>query len=426
MNSYLKIADLVPLLVTVLALQPGILSGQSYSQITDQILVLENVLGEIRVADRTDDLYLDSVKIRIHELSEAFRQIKQENAVAVEQNEATEGDNLLAMDFHQLLAELRGAVKNSQLVQLPEDTAPGKESVLTPLEITGFGDFSFASRGAGNEDNFSIGQAEIDFETAYREKVVVAAAVTNDQSAGTFGLGQLTLDFHLFGDKSDHFRKACVIDYSGIMIGQFDVPFGIDWQVYPSIDRKLVSGPLVVAGTHDFWNDYGVQLYAGNKWFNAVVFGLNGFGYDEVEMNVSAGGRLGIKPHRMLELGTSYAGFFDVEDRLDMELRGFDIQFKYRSFSLKGEYIVHRVGLAENGSTFSSSGFYGQGLYDFGRVFLCCRYDMISPSSIGEEDLTRISAGGGVVLLEGVECRLEQQFNSAGRDQTYLQTVIAF
>ena len=70
---------------------------------------------------------------------------------------------------------------------------------------------------------------------------------------------------------------------------------------------------------------------------------MNGYetGEAEVEIELSAGGQVGFRPGEGLEIGGSYAGFFDAENALDMSLMGADVQLSYRNFSAKGEYMVH-------------------------------------------------------------------------------------
>ncbi|MFC1614719.1 hypothetical protein ACFL5K_05425, partial [Gemmatimonadota bacterium] len=359
---------------------------------------------------------------RMDRISEDLEVIR----TSTEQPEETEKVELLAMDLRNLVGELRSTIENSPREKPGISLELDPDSKLSPIEITGFGDFSYAARQEAEEgDNLALGQAEIDLETIYDDKIVMTAAIAYDPGAETFGLGQFTVDFQLFGSEGDHFQSVKGIDHAGFIVGQFDVPFGLDYQVYPSIDRKMVTGPLAVANTHDFWNDYGFQAYAENRWFNAVAYGTNGFGYDEVEMNISTGGRLGIKPHELVEIGTSYAGFYNGDRQLDMALVGFDLQFNYQSFSFKGEYIEHKMSIA-GGEPVTNTGFYGQGLYDFGRVFLFGRYGTFSPWEAEAEDNTRISGGGGFVVMEGVEFRLEHQSNSGYEDATLLQVVVGF
>lgn len=306
----------------------------------------------------------------------------------------------------------------------------------TAVEISGFGDFYYEIQQENTlGQNFEIGQVELDLETAIEDKIVISAAIAYDSREETFGLGAFTVDFYLFGSEGGHFRPLSGIDHSGIMLGQFDVPFGIDWHVYPSIDRKLVSGPLVVENTHDFWNDYGVQAYIETKLVNGVVYWTNGFGYEvtdtsgnpvDVEMKMASGGRIGVNPHKMIDFGGSYAGFFDHDNNLDMSLLGVDLQLSYKGFSLKGEYIVHQLGLAGD-DALTNSGFYGQVKYDFSEFFLVGRHGRFSRDEESADDLSRTSAGAGWVVKEGCELRFEYQVNSEDNDDvTFLQLVVGF
>lgn len=302
----------------------------------------------------------------------------------------------------------------------------------TALEISGFGDFLYV-QGTENTDDimFLVNQAEIDLESTIDDKITVGVAVAYDGEE-TFGLGAFTIDFHVFGSEGDHFRPTAGIDHSGIIVGQFDVPFGIDWHVYPSIDRRLVSGPLAVENTHDFWNDFGVQLYATKDIVNGVVYATNGFGYEmidtlgmpvEVDMKMAGGGRLGICPVEILEVGGNFAGFFNQENTLDMSLLGIDLQFTYDAFFLKGEYIIHEYA-KDTPVTISNSGFYVHGEYNFDRFFLMGRYGVFSPDG-DTDDVTRLTAGAGYVLRDGCELRFEYQSNSGDDNDAAIFQVAA-
>lgn len=307
-----------------------------------------------------------------------------------------------------------------------------------PLEISGFGDVFLASyQDSELGQDFEIGQVEIDIETNIAEKTVISAAIAYDAESETFGLGAFTVDFHLFDSEAGHFRPIEGIDHSGIIVGQFDVPFGIDWHVYPSIDRKLVSAPLVVENTHDGWNDYGVQLYVENRWFNAVVFGSNGFSYETGEVDAlgepvmadiafAAGGRFGFTANEYVEIGGSYSGLFNRKSETDIRLIGGDVQLNYENFSAKGEYIEFETAVASDVSD-KSSGYYGQGMYNSGNIFLVARYGNFSVDEDGVEDVDRISIGGGWAVLDNCEVRVEHQINSGESDDlTFLQLVVGF
>ena len=285
--------------------------------------------------------------------------------------------------------------------------------------------------------DFQMGQVEVDIEANIAEKTVIGAAIAYDNETETFGLGAFTVDFHLFDSEGSHFNPVSGIDHSGVIVGQFDVPFGIDWHVYPSIDRKLVSAPIIIENTHDGWNDYGLQFYAENNRFNAIAYGANGFSYETgetdafgepvmAEISVASGGRLGISLNQYMEIGGSYAGFFNNSSKIDMSLAGADVQFNYENLSLKGEYIAFSTALDSDVSN-KSNGFYGQGLYKINDIFLVGRYGVFSVDEDAVDDINRISIGAGWAVLDGGEVRVEHQINSeVGDDLTFLQLVVGF
>lgn len=299
--------------------------------------------------------------------------------------------------------------------------ASAQEKHENSPEISGFGDIQYI----GGEDRFAFGQVEVDLETFLDERIHLEAAIALEEE--NFTTGTFIVDFHLFGSEGSHFRQAAGIDHSGIIVGQFDVPFGVDWLVYPSVDRKLISEPVAVANTHDFWNDFGVQGYLENGHYNVVTYAVNGFGYTagdaEVDMNLALGGRVGFSLFPQLEVGASCAGFFDRDYELDMALIGAHLQFSHGRFSAKGEFLIHPQELAGNGDV-THTGFYAQGLRDFGDFYLVSRYGQFRPDQ--EKNHTRLSAGGGWIIEDGCELPLEQQINSDGKDLTLLQLAVGF
>lgn len=385
---------------------------------------------------------LDQIEARIEQLEKAQRSSDWENSVAEIQARIDQ----LRKELEIIRATNQWAREGDASVDLASDkgwrgSKLGREYQAKPflsgVEITGFADFGYAARqGEDQPDDYGFGQMEVDLATSIGNCIGVEAAIAYDNETETFGSREFVVDFSLFGSKGNHFYEASGIDHAGIAAGQFDVPFGIDWQVYPSIDRKLVSAPLIVESTHNAWNDYGVQAYLQASQFNAVIFGTNGFGYQwvdafsmpiEIGTKMALGGRLGFCPHEWVEIGGSYASFFNEDDENDMDMVGADLQFNYEDLSIKGEYIMHRTGLTYD-DPFENSGFYAQGLYDFGKVFLVGRYGMLSAPVEGEDDWTRISAGAGWVILQGAELRLEYQSNSweEAEDVTFLQLVVGF
>jgi hypothetical protein len=306
----------------------------------------------------------------------------------------------------------------------------GKDSVL---KITGFGDFVATIQQQNIGNTFAIGQVEIDLESDLTDRTALTLCFAYDE--GTFAIGAFTLDYAAWELKEDQSSPFAGITSFTVGGGKYDVPFGIDWHVYPSIDRKLVSVPLVVENTHNCWNDYGGYASVEARWCNATVFGANGFCYEETdhagevlrtENEFALGGRLGITPHEIIEIGGSYASVLGQEESLNMELVGVDLQFHLGNLSVKGEYIVH--GFKNNdGEDYTNDGYYLQGLYNIGPWFVVMREGQFYPEKQERANISQFIGGIGCSLGGQVELRFEYQVNSNGIDNVAsLQVVMGF
>lgn len=323
---------------------------------------------------------------------------------------------------------------NSQTPNKDGGKSAASNPLFSPLiDISGFGDLnSQIVENNSSDQRVQIGQAEIDIEATIGEKVILAIAIAYAPDTETFGLGQFAIDIPLYSNDETHFYYSKEIDRAGFMVGLFDVPFGIDWKVYPSIDRKLISIPLAVEFIHNCWNNYGVQIYAENHYLNSVVYLTNGFDsgiYAQAEIPMSViidmamGGRLGFKPFGIIEIGASHATMFDLESRISSILYGADIQIDYKKFSLKGEYLINEVELFN----YESNGFYVTGIYNFDPIFLVARYDQFSTVSPERNEKNRGCLGAGWVILDGFEMRYEYQVSLNNNvNASYLQLVLGF
>ncbi len=431
--------------------------AQGYATILDKITKLEKRISSIEenleggsshsAGDNSDfensisslQSEIDNLKNGIPKGISELPEIKGSIASLETDVSALKADNSQSEQVKLLTNDLKGIVSELRNNFSAHGDAGNKITVGEdiPLEIGGFGEVYAESRQDGEaSDDFHLGQVEVGLETNFEEKLFIGAAIAYEAHDGLFAVGAFTVDFHLWDSEGGFFPAVNGIDHSGIIAGQFDVPFGIDWHVYPSIDRKLVTAPLIVESTHDGWNDYGVMGYVENPYFNAILYGTNGFGYEdgvdindepiEVTMNFSTGGRLGVTPHEYFEFGGSYAGFFNEESKIDMMLVGADLQFNYEGFSTKGEYIAHTTAI-ESDTSITNTGYYAQGLYSFGKYFAVARYGVFSPDEEGVDDLTRTSFGGGWAPTEAFELRYEYQANSEDADDvSYFQLVVGF
>ncbi len=313
----------------------------------------------------------------------------------------------------------------------------GAQDDAPALDIWGFMDVQMAGDDdwAGG-DRFLLGQAEIDAEAEIAPHTATAVALAYDPDADAFGLGVALVEFRLWGRDDGHRFAHGWLQGSGLVVGQFDVPFGIDWMVYPSIDRKLLSGPLSVAGSHDGWNDVGAMFHAETERFNGVVYATNGLGREggnadgeswAVEPDGAWGGRLGVVLREGVEIGGSLAQVTGVEDGSDMTLWGADVQAGLGGLQFKGEYVNHDVAAAP-GAEWTNFGLYAQALYDFGGWYLVGRFDRFQAVDEGAGRLERFCYGGGLPLQDQAELRCEFQSAREGElpDTWALQLAVAF
>lgn len=300
-------------------------------------------------------------------------------------------------------------------------------SAQTAMEISAFGDLMMPL--GGDEDTgheFQVNQAEVDLVAEIGERSTADMAVAYDPASGLWGLAVLAANYTLTeGDRLDASLRA----------GQFDVPFGIDWRTYASVDRKVVTAPLLLDATHEGWNDLGMNAHLEKGRFTLDGFLLNGTScgrglgtcpVNRPEVDRAFGSRLGFFPSAGWELGFSNAYFTDPDDGLTMSLYGGDLQAALGAFFFKAEYVL-QISDQNTPAEAENHGFYVQGLYDLGAPYLFVRYDTLDYDCGCAPSATRWSLGGGYELQPGLEVRLEHQAGGLGLPNvTWLQLVMEF
>jgi len=296
------------------------------------------------------------------------------------------------------------------------------------LEFSGFFDLQYHFNSGGKSSNYQWGQVELDIAAKMSHCITAEAAIAYDGEAEAFGIGAAFLEFNICGEDESHYIRSRYIDRSGLITGQFDVPFGIDWRVYPSLDRKSISAPLVVEETHGAWNDAGVMAFAEWKLLNVTVFHTAFADPDkpdsiltQEEMNGFAGGRIGITPIKGLEMGASYAGSYLPDEPPHARLAGGDFQYNIGSWEFKGEFI--RKDYSEPLWPEKVGG-YVQGLYNYQRMFALYRWDRVAIG--GAPTVQRHCAGLGWILCCNAELRCEYQYDGDNADKFILQAVVGF
>lgn len=296
------------------------------------------------------------------------------------------------------------------------------------LAISAFADLQQPAAADGVTGGaFRVNQAEIDLEGCIRPQATAAMALAYDPESRGFTLAVLTATYDLTAPDADGLEAA-------LTAGQFDVPFGLDWRVYASIDRRLVTPPLLIDGTHEGWNDQGANLHLAAGPGRADLFVVNGTScgrgvqtckVDRGEIRHAFGGRVGAV-WGPLELGTSGAVFHDEDGHVAMSLYGADLQAVWGPLALRGELVGQHVD-QDSPVAALTRGWYVQGIWDLGRAFAFVRQDGVDPHAAGAPQPLRWSLGGGWKVQEGLELRLEQDLGQRDfADTTWLQLAMSF
>lgn len=299
----------------------------------------------------------------------------------------------------------------------------------------------------GNND-FQIGQFVLGLSSAVNHKIDAHMEVAYASEAREVAVDEAYINWRVFEwDGQPKANDPLQFRETGFVVGQFDVPFGIDWRSYSSIDRPLVSLPLVVTNMHKGWNDLGAQFYATTTWSTLSVFAVNGFGTSpalrvnevnqlpepliaadlETDQNVlpteAYGARFGLFMSEFVEFGTSFAAGYMEDNTQQSRMFGVDASLNFEQVELRSEFISRRRELTSG--RYLDLGYYVQSLYRQGRMFGVIRADAYRP----DEGKTNFcgSGGAGYQVFDNAQLRAEYRLaEGSSNDTVYLQSVIAF
>jgi len=313
------------------------------------------------------------------------------------------------------------------------------------IGISGFFDVVTAFNQPSHEiSRFSLNQAELDLTKEVSPTINALLAVCYCSASSTFGVGVATIDIQPFNFSEKSWGVLGKVEAVGLIAGQFDVPFGIDWQQYGSISRKLTTMPSICSETHAGWNDIGLQAYFNTERLNLTAFAVNGFESSfevtdsglaiELDVNLgdeinttpsnAFGARLGIKPIPQAEIGISFAEGLNKSDKVEMYLWGVDSRLTVGNLIAQAEYITHSKNRSI--STEKTNGYYIQSEYMFGWLGLTGRFDRIQPMPDGPWS-EYISVGNILQIYQAAQIRFEYRLNEgAERDIFYGQLAVSF
>lgn len=326
------------------------------------------------------------------------------------------------------------------------------------LNVSGHFDVQAVSRNTelGNNE-FQIGQLAVEMSSDLSSRVMAGLELAYgfDEQVD---IDEAFVDWNVYRWNGKPRVNPLGTVSVGFMAGQFDVPFGLDWRSYRSVDRPLVSIPTVVANTHRGWNDLGVEMHGELTWANWSAFAVNGFGTSStlrlpdrpLPVNLSAGAddatsddvvpteaygaRFGLVMNEHIEFGTSFAAGYTDENDQDERLFGFDITGQTEQLELKAEFINHQRNRTD--SKESVFGYYVQGRYNFDeRWFGVVRQDafnadgtVVYPMNVAmTSTVLSTSAGAGYRVGPNAQFRVEYQLaEGSSNDTVFLQTAVGF
>ena len=281
------------------------------------------------------------------------------------------------------------------------------------LEISGFGDFRVYLNENASDQRFTIGAAEMALAYQLNERASSQMSIAYANSA--FGIGSFTLDYQLAaGD-----RSSTPIKSLNVKAGQFDIPVGIDWQRYASPDRNLISTPRMVSNLHGAWNDLGVAFDLATDNFKLAAFAANGFCFEgtssdgaelHTENRLATGGRFGIAPVAVVEVGASVAQVFGKSGSADINLVGFDIRADLNQSTLRAEIMREQLDGAGHSSC-DNSGYYVEFSQQIGQWVLALQREQLWSDELAESDYSGMLLGIGRQLGERITARWETRYD---------------
>ena len=279
---------------------------------------------------------------------------------------------------------------------------------LPALQWSGFMDYRYvlpedktASKG------FRLEQWELGVSSKLSGMVSVEGALAlGDKS---FELGSGIINIH-------------VQESWGIIIGQFDIPIGRDFNYYPSPERALVSLPLLNEKTYNGWKDTGFKTYVNVGPAKVALYLVNGIAPTRDQQAVGAKVTWALEKG---EMGLSYV----YDGTMAKGYFGLDGLYTWDSLEVMAEVLQWR----QNSQT--NLAYYVQTKYSWSSLFGVCRYDNVSDEQDTDGDgfarLSQLSLGFGWNIDPSTVLKAEYQLNGENgarivNDKITLQAVTSF
>ncbi len=316
-----------------------------------------------------------------------------------------------------------------------------KDELLNNFEIAGFFDLRHVRNLNDNTNGgLNFGQFEIGISKSVSKLISLESAIAYNSEEGKFELGAGFIDFSIYNSGAEAKIQSGFWKNAGFMIGQFDMPFGIDYKCIAAPDRKLVTPPLANEKTINCMNNFGAAIYGETEFFDFTFWGSNGL----LNNGFALGGRFGFKPLTTLELGTSYLTDLVSLNFAATKTFGADFRYEFNSLEFKCEYIaahgIFEGEISSNGLGEKHNGYYLQITNELESLlnlpfYICLRYGSWNAGFVDDEaefknKINRITSGIGYRIIDGLEIRSElhseKELNAKRTNALSLQIVASF
>lgn len=301
-------------------------------------------------------------------------------------------------------------------------------------ELTGF--FDVYNSYEFQEDvysGFQINQFEIDISYSYKQCLSLGTALAYNADNEQLELAMAYLHYNIFNEGVMHPRRVEESNHSGIIVGKFDLPFGLDYLNFASPDRPVFSAPLVLEKTLGGRNDIGVNYHVVSERYKVNFCVVNGF-----NDGVCLGTGVKAKVLDILQLGASYTSDFKSVDNRANWAGGVDLMAEVGPVELKSEYIWTNGLLNgeqdESGADGVNGGLYVQALTQLETMtnlpfFLTLRYGFWNAAydydgNGTNDEQNRITVGLGYQIAEGCSIRGEMLSEQVSNDDRSLKATI--
>ncbi len=225
-------------------------------------------------------------------------------------------------------------------------------------EISGFFGTT-AQTTNGTNQVFHVGVVELDLDRILHKGDFAASIALDWFPYGTtpsVQLGAAFVDFHLYDDRIPVRGRIFQDPGFHLQVGQFDLPFGSDYQYFAVTDRFTITPPMtttriqqsgVNSGNGGF-NSPGIRTYGRWEDLTYALYVVNSI----FSNGMAVGGRLGYSvttPFQLharsdlplVDFGVSYIEDMDHIEQTTDRLYAIDFSFNYENFHLNSEFVQH-------------------------------------------------------------------------------------